>query len=513
MPAIQRSNVVFPTPLGADIRQISPAATDRLSGANKGATAVLASASERENEALVTCNMKFYLYGLISVRVRPRLLLDNIIDYDGTKLLLRDCRRATIMTLRNSSVLAKTPRPFIASLRLLLIAFFLTAIASTHLRADSFAELTRMARGQTVYFNAWGGSPSINAYIGWVGEQLKQRYDITLVHVKLTDTSEAVSRILAEKVAGKSSGGSVDLIWVNGENFASMKRDGLLRTDEWAFELPSFAYTDSKALPAILSDFAVPTEGQESPWGRAQLVFAYDSRYVETPPRSAIDLADWIGANPGRFSFPQPPDFTGTSFLKQIALELAPDRSVFMRPAEDAYKDAALQPLWQWLEKVYPALWRGGISYPANYTDMVQLLGDGELSFAMAFNPAEFSNGIASGVLPETVRSYIHQSGTLANVHFVAIPFNASASEAARVTADFLLSPEAQIRKARADIWGDPTVLALHRLPKDMQKAFTGMARGPATLSEAELGRTLPEPHPSWVAVIEEGWNRRFLLR
>ena len=141
------------------------------------------------------------------------------------------------------------------------------------------------------------------------------------------------------------------------------------------------------------------------PWGRAQLVFAYDSRYAETPPRSAAALAKWIGANPGRFSYPQPPDFTGTSFLKQIALELAPDKSVFMMPAETADKDAALGPLWQWLETVHPDLWRGGTSYPANYTDMVQLLGDGELSFAMAFNPAEFSNGIASGVLPETVRS------------------------------------------------------------------------------------------------------------
>lgn len=445
--------------------------------------------------------------------MRARLLSANIIDYSGAKSPSHDVRRVTIMTARKSSVLPAILRPFIVSLAPLLIALCLTAISSAPLRAESFAEVTRLARGQTVYFNAWGGSPSINAYIGWAGEQLKQRYGITLVHVKLTDTSEAVSRILAEKVAGKSSGGSVDLIWVNGENFASLKRDGLLRADDWAFGLPSFAYTDSKTLPAILSDFAVPTDGQESPWGRAQLVFAYDSRYAETPPRSAAALAKWIGANPGRFSYPQPPDFTGTSFLKQIALELAPDRSVFMMPAETADKDAALGPLWQWLETVHPDLWRGGTSYPANYTDMVQLLGDGELSFAMAFNPAEFSNGIASGVLPETVRSYIHQGGTLANVHFVAIPFNASASEAARVTADFLLSPEAQLRKARADIWGDPTVLAMHRLPQDMQKAFTRVVRGPATLSEAELGRTLPEPHPSWVAVIEDSWNRRFLLR
>ena len=38
----------------------------------------------------------------------------------------------------------------------------------------------------------------------------ESRNDITLIHVKLTDTADAVSRILAEKTAGKTSGGSVD---------------------------------------------------------------------------------------------------------------------------------------------------------------------------------------------------------------------------------------------------------------------------------------------------------------
>ena len=87
---------------------------------------------------------------------------------------------------------------------------------------------------------------------------------------------------------------------------------------------------------------------------------------------------------------------------------------------------------------------------------MVRLLGDGEVAIAMAFNPAEFSNGIAQGILPDTVRSYIHEGGTLANVHFVAIPFNAN-GPAAKVVANFLLSPEAQLRKANSEIWGDPT--------------------------------------------------------
>ncbi len=96
-------------------------------------------------------------------------------------------------------------------LALILILGGLTGLACTA-TASSTSKLEQAADGQTVYFNAWGGSPNINSYIGWVAEQVKARYGITLEHVKLTDTAEAVSRILAEKVAGKNTGGSVDLM-------------------------------------------------------------------------------------------------------------------------------------------------------------------------------------------------------------------------------------------------------------------------------------------------------------
>jgi len=138
------------------------------------------------------------------------------------------------------------------------------------------------------------------------------------------------------------------------------------------------------------------------------------------------------------------------------------------------------------------------------------LLGDGEISIAMAFNPTEFSNGISQGILPETVRTYIHDDGTQANVHFVAIPFNAAAPEAAQVVANFLLSPEAQIHKADTAIWGDPTVLDLSKVSASDQAAFMALPRGVATLSETDLGLTLAEPHPSWVGVIEREWARRY---
>ena len=401
----------------------------------------------------------------------------------------------------------------LSALKALFAAGLMAFLPFSTMAADKFETFVDQARGQSVYFNAWGGSPAINAYIAWAADQLKVRNDITLIHVKLTDTADAVSRILAEKTAGKTSGGSVDLVWVNGENFASLKRQNLLQDEGWAFSLPSFTYTDSAALPALISDFATPTDGLESPWGRAQLVFGYDTAYVVAPPRSAAALANWVkqDENKGRFTFPRPPDFTGTSFLKQIALEVVPDSSIFAAPApaDMVSADAMLGPLWAWLADVSSHLWRAGRHYPVNYTDMVRLLGDGEVAIAMAFNPAEFSNGIAQGILPDTVRSYIHEGGTLANVHFVAIPFNAN-GPAAKVVANFLLSPEAQLRKANSEIWGDPTVLSMAKLPPEDAAAFAGLPRGIATLSDAQLSRSLAEPHPSWVKVIEQGWEKRY---
>lgn len=365
--------------------------------------------------------------------------------------------------------------------------------------------------GQTVHFNAWGGSDNINDYIIWAGKRLKEEHGINLVHVKLTDTATAVSRVLAEKTVNRNTDGSIDMLWVNGENFANMKKNGLLRNDAWAFDLPSWQYTDAQALPALVMDFGVPTEGLESPWGRAQLVFAYDTAIVNTPPKSALALKDWVKKNPGRFTYPSPPDFTGTSFLKQIAIELTDDRSVFAQPADQVDTAAVLAPLWAWLDAVHPSLWQGGRNFPKNYTNLAQLLGDGEINIAMAFNPAKFSNDIVNGALPDTIRTYIHDQGTLANVHYLAIPFNASSPEAAMIVADFMLSPEAQIRKANSDIWGDPTVLSMAKLSSNDQAAFAALPRGIATLSDAELNRSLPEPHPSWVAVIEDAWAKRYL--
>jgi putative thiamine transport system substrate-binding protein len=376
--------------------------------------------------------------------------------------------------------------------------------------ADDFGAVQKRAKGQTVYFNAWGGDAKINSYIQWAGRILKDRHGVTLVHVKLNDTASAVSRILAEKAAGRRTDGSIDLLWVNGENFAAMKRAGLLQAEPWVETLPNWRFTDKAALPAILSDFAEPTDGKESPWGRAQLVFAHDRARLAVPPKSATALADFIAENPGRFTFPQPPDFIGVSFLKQLLIELSNADPALYAPVDEADFDAVTAPLWAWLDQAKPNLWRGGAAYPANYPVLRQLLGDGEVDIAIAFNPTDASSAIARGELPDTVRTYIHEEGTLANVHFLAIPFNAASPEGAKLVANFMLSPEAQLHKADSRVWGDPTVLSMPKLSAEFRQAFASLPRGVATLSDADLGRTRAEPHPSWVLRLEAAWIKRY---
>jgi putative thiamine transport system substrate-binding protein len=93
-------------------------------------------------------------------------------------------------------------------------------------RADSLADfdaLAESARGETVYFHAWSGDPTINAYIEWAGEEIEARYGIELEHVRVSDTADVVGIVLAETAAGRDSGGSVDLVWINGENFIALK--------------------------------------------------------------------------------------------------------------------------------------------------------------------------------------------------------------------------------------------------------------------------------------------------
>ena len=391
--------------------------------------------------------------------------------------------------------------------RRLLAAAALTPCLPRALAADAAWDRTeRAARGQTVYFNAWAGSENINAYLQWAGAELDKRYGVTLEHVKISDTAEVVKRVRAEKQAGRASDGSVDAVWINGENFLSMKRDGLL-FGPFAEGLPSYAAVDTVGKPTTRIDFSEAVDGMEAPWGMAQLTFYADAKKLPQPPRSLAALVELAKRSPGRVTYPKPPNFHGTTFLKQVLLEAGSDRQPFYAAVTAGTFDTLGAPLWRTLDALHPTLWRQGRQFPANNAVMRQMLADGELLMNLTFNPFEAANEIAAKRLPESVVSWQPSAGSIGNTHFLAVPFNARAKEGAQVLINFLMSPQAQARKADIKVWGDPTVLAVERLAAADKALFVQAAVPGLVLQPAPA---LPEPHASWVPAIEREWARRY---
>ncbi|MGB5838548.1 MAG: ABC transporter substrate-binding protein, partial [Albidovulum sp.] len=263
--------------------------------------------------------------------------------------------------------------------------------------AASWDETVAAARGQTVYWNAWGGDERTNAFINWASGELKAQYGVTIQQVKLTDTAEAVTRVIAEKAAGQVEDGSVDMIWINGANFLSMKDQGLLH-GPFLYDLPNAKYLDLSEGAAAVVDFTIPTEGYESPWRLAKFVMTHDSARVAEPPISMAALSDWVAANPGRFTHPAVSNFMGATFLKQALIELTPDVSVLQaEPTDEAFL-AASEPLWAWYDALRPNLWRSGETFPENESVLQQMLNDGEVDFAMAFDPASAAAAVEQGL-------------------------------------------------------------------------------------------------------------------
>jgi putative thiamine transport system substrate-binding protein len=245
----------------------------------------------------------------------------------------------------------------------------------------------------------------------------------------------------------------------------------------------------------------------EAPWGMAQLTFLVDGQRTPQPPQSMQQLLAFARANPGRVSYPRPPDFHGSTLLKQFLLDLNPAREVFYQAVTPEAFAKAAAPLWNYLDALHPQLWRAGKQFAPNAAATRQMLADGELLWALTFNPNDAANEIAAGRLQASVVSYQFSGGTLGNSHFVAIPVNARARAGALVLANFLLSTEAQARKADISVWGDPTVLAVARLSAKEQTLFTAK-RAPGQVQHA--APALPEPHGSWVEPLEKEWLARY---
>ena len=357
--------------------------------------------------------------------------------------------------------------------------------------AQSWRQILAEARGQTVSWWMYGGDAATNAFVDDYVEPAAAKLGVTVKRVPVSDTVDAVNRVVAERKAGQSAGGAVDLIWINGENFVEGKGAGLWLED-WARKLPNSRYVDWSA-PIVNRDFEVPVAGQESPWQGAAFVYGYDPSTVGSPPRTFPALLAWAKAHPGRFTYPAPPDFTGAAFVRQVIQRLGG-------------VDQGLR----FLERLKPYQYEGGAQFPASIDELDQLFANGQVDFDMSYNASFLNLNVRKGEFPPTVRPFLIGGGALQNTSYVTIPANAAHSAGAEVVANLLLEPRLQAAMANPAVLGTPSVLDPARLPSAAVAALKGPGdRSPYLLRS--LGEPLTELASGRDVPIEEAWMRAVL--
>ncbi len=377
----------------------------------------------------------------------------------------------------------------------------------------TWEDVLAAAKGTTVNWYMWGGSDTINAHVDKaIGDPLKEQFGITLNRVPVDNTADAVNKVLNEKSAGKNSGGSIDLIWINGANFRTLKEANLLYGPFTAL-LPNSTLINWDN-PAVGYDFGLKVDGYESPWASFQWVMEYNSKAVQTPPKTFEELKSWIEQHPGRFTYPAPPNHVGSAFVRQLFYWAAGGSDIFLKEFDQAEYDKVAPKVWDYLNAIKPNLWHQGETYP-ELAAMTDLIANGEIDFNMEYDANRASTYIKSGQYPDTMRTFVFDSGTLANVSYVAIPYNANNPAGALVLANLLASPEYQIPLTDPDAslgWMvaiDPT-----KLSKAQQDQLAKTPRGPATLpSDVLSNHALPEARASWVKPIDDGWAQNVLKK
>ncbi len=375
------------------------------------------------------------------------------------------------------------------------------------------------ARGGSVNWYLWGGSDSINRFVDdFYGKALKDRYDITLNRVPIADTVDAVNQVLSEKEAGADVG-SVDLIWINGENFFTLKQANMLYSD-WARQLPNSKLVDWDN-PAINRDFGEPVNEMESPWSSAQFQFVYDSARMSADelPRSYAQLKDWACEHPGRFTYiaPGPGAFQGTRFAKGALYELSGNASQWAA-FDQALWDQWSPKLWTYFNELESCLWRAGETYPKDENELHSLFANGEVDFSITQAIVGAGALITEGLVPETARAFVFNDYMIGDFNYVAIPANAPNKAAALVLANLILEPELQAAQVLPENgFGLGFGIDINRV--DDADALAALEAASAKLGKAatpaaDLANSLVgDAAAPYQALLEQEWRENVLIK
>lgn len=377
------------------------------------------------------------------------------------------------------------------------------ALEDSDLEAASWDQITEAARDTTVTFYGWGGDENRNNWLNTtVADHVKENYGITLEVVGM-DINDILTKLSGEKQAG-SEKGSIDMIWINGENFYSAKDNGLLY-GPFTHKLPNMeAYVDLED-PETLNDFCMPIEGYEAPYAKAQMVLYADTAVTPELPENAAEFMEFCKKYPGKVTYPALPDFTGSAFVRCLIYETCGWEQFQDMEADYDTVKTAIEPALSYLRELNPYLWNQGKTFPDSSTTVDAMFADGELVLDMSYGPFSVASGIEEGIYTDTTQTFVFDNGTIGNTNYMGIAFNSPNKAGAMVVINAILSGEIQLTQY-AQLKELP-VVDQNKLSAEEKAAFDAVELGHGILTQAELlSHRLPEMPASLVPVIEEIW-------
>ncbi|WP_088889315.1 ABC transporter substrate-binding protein [Leptolyngbya ohadii] len=375
-------------------------------------------------------------------------------------------------------------------------------------KTASWDEILAAAKGTTVNWAMWGGSDKTNAYADqWVADQLKTQYDVTLNRVPLNDTVEAVNKVAGEVQAGQTSGGGIDLIWINGENFRTMKQGNLL-FGPFRDKLPSNQFYDA-GNAAVNLDFGLPIEGYSAPYTGSYYVMAADSAKVQQLPKNFTELLAWAKENPGRFAYVAPPQFDGSRFLLTALYGITGGYEQYTgADFNAALWDEKSPQVFAYLKELEPYLWRSGETYPPTQSRLQELFANGEIWMMPVF-VSRVAEGLATGQFPKTTQAFTMPGISLNDPSFTAIPINAANPAGAMILANILSSPEGQLQKFKPDVWGDPPLLDTAKVADNLRSEFAKVEAGYGIPLKELIASTVPVVNAEYTTRLEKTWEEQ----
>ena len=399
-------------------------------------------------------------------------------------------------------------KKILALLLAFVMVFSLTACgnkgtANDNLADASWDEIVEQAKGTTVTFYGWGGDENRNNWLNTtVSGYLKDNYDITLNVVGM-DINDILAKLTADKEAGED-GGSIDMIWINGENFYSAKENGLLY-GPFTDKLPNMEkYIDTED-SETLNDFCKPIDGYEAPYSKAQLVLFNDSSVTKETPANTDELLEFCKANKGKVTYPALPDFTGSAFVRNVIYDICGYEQFQDMKADKETVKKAIEPAIEYLKSLNPYLWNEGKTFPDAVTTLDAMFQDGEVVMDMSYEPFQVAKGIDDGSLKNTTQTFIFDKGSIGNTNYMAIAFDSPNKAGALVAINAIIS--ADLQKTQYGVLKTLPVVCQDKLSEEEKTAFENVSIGKGVLSQAELlSHRLPEMPADLVPIIEEIW-------